>query len=98
MLKAVKYEVADQLHDVYLDYANRASAASRMAFNFGNPQQIINNNNSYDDTDFKSLFIEMMSQLLGKDTNVQVSLNPKGMAKVLTPYIDKELDIRSKRR
>ena len=98
MLKAVKYEVADQLNDVYLDYANSASAASRMAFNFGNPQQIINNNNSYDDTDFKSLFMHMMGMLLDKDTNVQVSLNPKGLAKSLTPYIDRELDIRSKRR
>lgn len=98
MLNAVKTEVANQLNDVYLDYANSASAASKLAFNFGNPQQVINNNNQYDDSDFKALFMQMMGMLLDKDTNVQVSLNPKELAKATYKYTDKFMQQDLKRR
>lgn len=98
MLKAVQESVQRQFDEVYLDYANRNSQASQLAFNFGNPQQIINNNSTFDASDILDAIYGVVGAITGINLNPTVSLNPKGMAKVLTPYIDKELDIRSKRR
>lgn len=98
MLQAVQDEVQRQFDEVYLDYANRNSQVSQLAFKFGNPQQVINNNSNFDDNRIISALYEVIGAITGINLNPTISLNPKGLAKSLTPYIDKELDIRSKRR
>lgn len=98
MLKAVQDEVQRQFDEVYLDYANRNSQVSQLAFKFGNPQQVINNNSNFDDNRIISALYEVLGAITGINLNPTISLNPKGLAKSLTPYIDRELDIRSKRR
>ncbi|MDY3947734.1 MAG: hypothetical protein SOZ04_00025, partial [Bacilli bacterium] len=98
MLKAVKSEVTNQLNDVYFDYANSASKASKLAFNFGNPQQVINNNSSYDDGDLKSMLATLLGALIDKDTNTNIYLNPKELAKATYKYSDKFMARDAKRR
>ena len=98
MLKAVKSEVTNQLNDVYFDYANSASKASKLAFNFGNPQQVINNSQNYDDSDLKSMLATLLGALIDKDTNTNIYLNPKELAKATYKYSDKFMARDAKRR
>ena len=98
MKEAVAEQVQKQLADVYLDYGNRNSAESQLAFTFGQPQQNFYNNSNFDDQNIVKTLYDFMQLVGGLNMNPSISINPKQFAKGLTPYIDRELEVRSKRR
>ena len=98
MMKAVQDEVQRQIANTYFDYGMSSSNLSKMAFNFGNPQQNITNNTNFDDNNIVDALYKVLGAIMGIDLNPTISLNPKQMAKTLTPYIDKEMQWRSRKR
>lgn len=98
MLQAVKSEVANQLNDVYLDYANSASKASRLAFNFGNPQQNIFNNATFDDSNLAGLLMTLIGAVQGQNMSPVINLDAKSIAKATYKYTDKFMQQDLKRR
>ena len=98
MIDAVQKEVQKQLTDVYLDYAFATSPLSRMAFDVGSPQQTINNNTNFDDSNVVNAIYEVLKALTGINFNPTISFSPKQLAKSIAPHMDKELQWRSSRR
>ena len=98
MMKAVQDEVQRQIANTYFDYGMSSSNLSKMAFNFGNPQQNITNNTNFDDNNIVDALYKVLGAIMGIDLNPTISLNPKQLAKTLTPYIDKEMQWRSRKR
>lgn len=98
MLDAVKEEVQRQIANTYFDYGMSSSTLSRMAFNFGNPQQNITNNTNFDDNNIVDALYKVLGAIMGIDLNPTISLNPKQLAKQITPWVDKELQWRSRKR
>lgn len=98
MMKAVQDEVQRQIANTYFDYGMSSSNLSKMAFNFGNPQQNITNNTNFDDNNIVDALYKVLGAIMGIDLNPTISLNPKQLARTLTPYIDKEMQWRSRKR
>lgn len=98
MLDAVKEEVQRQIANVYFDYGMSSSSLSRMAFNFGNPQQNITNTTNFDDGNIVNALYEFMKMVGGMNMSPQINLSAKSIAKATAPYIDKELQWRAKKR
>ena len=98
MMKAVQDEVQRQIANTYFDYGMSSSNLSKMAFNFGNPQQNITNNTNFDDNNIVDALYKVLGAIMGIDLNPTISLNPKQLAKTLTPYVDKEMQWRSRKR
>lgn len=98
MLDAVKEEVQRQIANTYFDYGMSSSTLSRMAFNFGNPQQTVNNNMTFDDSNLANLLITLIGAVQGQNMSPVINLNAKSIAKATAPYIDKELQWRAKKR
>ena len=98
MMKAVQDEVQRQIANTYFDYGMSSSNLSKMAFNFGNPQQNITNNTNFDDNNIVDALYKVLGAIMGIDLNPTISLNPKQLAKQITPYVDKEMQWRSRKR
>lgn len=101
MKQAVQEEVAKAMAMVqgaYFDYTIPTSTLSKMANNVNSSSHTTNVNNNYDDTDLKHMLGMLLGALIDKDTSVNVNLNAKSLAKATAPYMDKELDIRRRRK
>lgn len=89
MLNAVKTEVANQLNDVYLDYANRNSQVSQLAFKLGNPQQNFYNNSNFDDSNIIGVLMSLLGAVQGQNMSPVINLDAKSIAKATYKYTDK---------
>ena len=98
MLDAVKDEVQRQIANTYFDYGMSSSTLSRMAFNFGNSQQTVNNNMTFDDSNLSNLLMTLIGAVQGQNMSPVINLNAKSIAKATAPYMDKELQWRAKKR
>ena len=98
MLDAVRDEVERQIANTYFDYGMSSSNLSRMAFNFGNPQQTVNNNMTFDDSNLANLLMTLIGAVQGQNMSPVINLNAKSIAKATAPYIDKELQWRARKR
>lgn len=101
MKQAVKEEVARAMSLVqgtYLDYTLPTSALSRLALGGTSNNTTVNNN--FDDSNLSSLLNLLIQAVQNQNMspNVNVNLNAKSLAKATAPYMDKELDIRRRRK
>ena len=98
MKQAVEEQVQKQLADVYLSYGNRNSAESQLAFNFGNPQQVINNNSNFDDSNLAGLLMTLIGAVQGQNMSPVINLDAKSIAKATYKYTDRFMQQDIKRR
>lgn len=98
MIKAVQEEVQKQLGDVYLEYGNRNSAESRLAFEFGQPQQNFFNNSNFDDSNLAGLLMTLIGAVQGQNMSPVINLDAKTIAKATYKYSDKFMERDLKRR
>lgn len=95
----VNAAVQNLINGAYFDYMTPNSKLSRMA---SSPTQVISPtvNNNFDDSNLASLLMSLIQTVQSQNVspNVNVNLSAKSLAKATAPYIDKELEVRRKRR
>ena len=101
MKQAVQEEVAKAMslvNGTYFDYTIPTSTLSRLAVGGTSNNTTVNNN--FDDSNLSSLLNLLIQAVQNQNMNpnVNVNLNAKSLAKATAPYMDKELDIRRRRK